>query len=607
MTNTNSVVPTREMPGWAALPIVVLLIAQVGLFVWMAPRGFEFTDEAYYLLNYLYWRDLVGTVTFFGAYFEWPFRILGQSVPAIRIFSLLALLGSGACLTREALGYFARRDGTTDEAPWPFVAVGMAASLFYFGYQLRAPSYNLLTLCSMLVATGLLLRLLGPCAPCANARVAMFCYGLAIGACGLGKATSGALLVVCHALFFGLANRDWRLRHLLELVALSLAGVSLNFAVLQWEHPQWLAVLREGVAMVRGISDERSMLALSNQLRWEIQDQVRMLLPWAVGPAMAFVLVVRRIGPSRRAALSAVVVALIAGCALGLAWAQTRWWLPMLSLAVLLLWSVEGFNRRPVGLTRDDAMDFGLMGLLLALPVAFSFGTNNSVLQHSQMAAVFGVTALSVRLRRLARLGLLATPAVVTCLTVLCVPTLVIQLKAVVDVHSTYRQLSPLGEQVVPVRLGAVGNTLLVDATTRETLESVIGAARAAGFASGQAVLDFTGDSPGLVYALGGRPLGTAWLLGGYPGSEAAAARLLAHLSPPALQSAWLLTSEDNPRAITNWHRLLSTRVGPGTHERVAIVAIRAPYRFRVNSPERISVQLWKPRTTIGGGYRTVQ
>jgi hypothetical protein len=31
-------------------------------------------------------------------------------------------------------------------------------------------------------------------------------YGLAIGASGLGKASSGALLVVCHALFFFLAT-----------------------------------------------------------------------------------------------------------------------------------------------------------------------------------------------------------------------------------------------------------------------------------------------------------------------------------------------------------------------------------------------------------------
>ena len=157
----GSAVPIRKL-GWRAmLPLLALLLAQVGLYVWMAPRGFDFTDESFYFLNYPYWRDLIGTVSFFGAFFEWPFRMLSQSVPAIRIFSLLLLLASSAFFTREVLGYVSRRDDSTSETPWAFVAVGMAASLFYFGHlsTLRAPSYNLLALCSMLLATGLLLRL----------------------------------------------------------------------------------------------------------------------------------------------------------------------------------------------------------------------------------------------------------------------------------------------------------------------------------------------------------------------------------------------------------------------------------------------------------------
>jgi len=274
----------------------------------------------------------------------------------------------------------------------------------------------------------------------------------------------------------------------------------------------------------------------------------------------------------------------------------TRLWLPLIGLAVLLLWSVEGLRRKPVRRTKGDGTDFGLMCLLFALPVAFSFGTNMPVLEHSQKAAVFVVVALCIRLHRLSRLELLVTPAIVACLTALCVPTLVIQLKAALDVDFTYRQLSPLGEQTMPVRVGAANTTLLVDATTRQTLQSVIGAARAAGLAPGQMILDFTGDGPGLIYALGGRPLGLAWLLGGYPNSHAWAARLVAQLSPQALQSAWLLTSDDNPRAISGWQQLLSARVGAGTHELVATVPIHAPYRWGINAPESIAVQLWKPR-----------
>jgi len=163
----------RDLDSRASLTVAFLLLAQIGLYLWMAPRGFEFTDESYYFLNYLYWRDLTGTMSFFGAYLEWPFRMLGQSVTAIRIFSLLLLLASSAFFVREALAYVSRRDGFAKGPVWIFVMAGMAASLFYFGYlkTLRAPSYNLLVLCSMLVSTGLLLRILDSGAQPANARV----------------------------------------------------------------------------------------------------------------------------------------------------------------------------------------------------------------------------------------------------------------------------------------------------------------------------------------------------------------------------------------------------------------------------------------------------
>lgn len=582
------------------LPVLLVLLAQIGLYVWMAPRGFEFTDEAFYLLNFLHWRELTATVSFFGAYFDLPFRMLGQSVPAIRIFSLVLLLASSAFLTRETLRYFDRNNGDASGASissYEFVAAGMAGSLIYFGYlsTLRAPSYNLIAVCSMTVATGLLLRLLDMSATLTKQRVAMFCYGLVVGACGLGKPTSGVLLVLLHTVFFVLANRDWRPRRLLEVTALSFLGVALNFGLLLWVHPGFVSALREGVTMVN-ITDGRSMLSLANWLRTDTQALAEKYLLWVAATWVVFGLLVRWIGPKRHAAIAIIVIAVVGGCAAGLIWGQTRLWLPTLAVGVSLLWGVEAFGRRPFRLTRIDLADFGLVALLFLLPLAFSFGTNMDVLAHSQKAAVFVIVALCLQLHRLAHRGLLVKPALVVCLMALGVPSFVIQLRALQDVNYTYRQLSALGNQTTAVQVGAARRTILVDTTTRQTLESVITAAREAGFAPGQLVLDFTGDGPGLVYALGARPLGTAWLVGGYRGSQATAARLVSLLPADALRDAWLLTSDKNHRAIRNWQSLLDARLGVGAHERVANVIIQAPYRSGSPPPKYIDVQLWKPR-----------
>lgn len=594
----DSGVPMKYALDWrTSLPGLVLLLTQVALFVWMAPKGFDFTDEAYYFLNYLHWRDFAGSITFFGAYFELPFLMLGQSVAGMRIFGLFLLLACSAFFTREVLLYWARRDGAERNTPWAFVVVGMAASLFYFSHlsTLRAPSYNLLALCSMLVATGLLLRLLERSTPLAHARTAMFFYGVALGVCGLSKVTSGVLLVVGHALFFALANRDWRLSYLMKFLAFSLAGVFMNVVLLQWTHPQWLDMLFKGAA-AQGMIGSHSLTNLAGGLWKNILEMLPQLIPLIVVVEGVVVLLIKWTGPTNRTAISALVAAILGGCALGLIWGSPHWWLPLLGLTALLLWSIEVFCRKEKKSKRDGVIDFALMALLIAMPIAYSFGTNMSVLDHSQMAAVFPITAIALQLIRLARLGILGQPALIVCLTALCLPPLAIQVRAATDVDYTYRQLSALGKQTMPVQLGPVDTTLLVDAETHKSLNSVIGAARAAGFVTGEAILDFTGDGPGLVYALGGRPLGKAWLLGGLRGSSAVAASMIEMLPEEALRSAWLLSSGNNPRAIKGWPQMLEARVGPDTHALVATVTIRAPYRWEGDSPDRLTVQVWKPR-----------
>lgn len=585
---------------WSALLLpVVLLLAQVCLYVWMAPRGFEFTDESFYLLNYLYWHDLIGTVTFFGAYFALPFQMLGQSVQAMRILSLLLLLSSSGLFTWEAIGYFSRRDGLTRRVPWSFVVTGMAASLFYFDTMstLRAPSYNLLTLCSMLVATGILLRMLERDIQFTNERLAIFCYGLAIGACILGKVTSGLLLMLFHLLFFGLANRDWRLRHLLEFLILFLAGVSLNFFMLQWAQPNWMEVMREGVT-ITSLDGSHNLVHMVNSFQREIKAVAPIFIGLALGSGVVIVMAVRWIVPFCRTILSALVVAIVGGCVLGLILGPYNWRLPLLSLAVLLIWSLEGLSREPFHLAiRYDLKDLTLMALLFTLPIAFSFGTGTSIplLKHSQMAMVFPLVALLLRLMRLIRVGILTFPALVFCLAAISLPTLVIQTRAATDVHYTYRQLSALGKQAMPVHLGAADDTLMVDAATQKTLKSVISTARAAGLMPGKTILDFTGDGPGLIYALGERPLGLAWLCGGYAGSHAIAAHVINRLTMQQLRDTWLLSSENNPRAIKGWQQMLNARLGIDAHELAATLYIQAPYSWGKDAPERISVQLWKP------------
>ena len=245
--------------------------------------------------------------------------------------------------------------------------------------------------------------------------------------------------------------------------------------------------------------------------------------------------------------------------------------------------------------TRADACEWAMLALLLALPMACSFGTSMPVLEHSRTSAVLAIAAVLVRLVRMLHLRLLSPSALAVCLALIAIPTLVIQVQAASDAKRTYRQNEALGAQHLPVHVGAVGAGLLVDAKTQAALANAITTARGAGLAAGATVLDFTGEGPGIVYALGLRPLGVAWLLGGYPNSSAWAGRVVDRLSDAELKSAWVLSSPDNPRAISGWAALLTPRVGAGSHELVATVRVPAPSRWG-GKVDTASLQMWRPK-----------
>lgn len=609
--------------GRLALAAALLpLLAQLLLYVLMAGRGFDFSDESFYFLSYLHWRDFAANISFFGAFFEWPFRALGQSVAAMRLLSVLLLLGSAWQLARAALAHAGRLRGLAPDPAWPLVLSSMAAALLYFSFlaSLRAPSYNLLALCAMMLATGLLLRILDAAAAAAAAAAGrssgaagraqaarLLAYGFSLAVCGLAKGSSGALLMLGHLAYFAARHRDWGWRTLPGLLAWSLLGLGLCFAGLQWAHSGWLASLREGLA-VSQMRGGYGLMGLLKGLRWDLQRVLPLMLaPAAVVLALAWWLPRRALGRARLQSQAlwapGLVLLLVLACALSLMMArQALLWLPVLALAVLAL----GLLLQPAQAERPGRASLvPLLLLLLSLPLVLSFGTNMSVLAHSQTAAVFAVLALCLQLQAWASgqpaqarglRGLVQSSCLPVCLFLLGLPPLFYQAKAWTDAAYTYRQTSGLGRQNAPLALGPRGDVLLLDEAARDSLRQLITAARSAGLPPGQTVLDFTGDGAGLIYALAARPLGTAWAGGGYAGSEDAAARLLSGLDEDALRGSWLLASTDNPRRIQGWQQLLATRLGPDSHQLAGTVSYLAPYRWGPQSPPVISVQFWRPR-----------
>lgn len=585
--------------GWGQAPAAALLVVQAGLFLWMAPRGFEFTDEAFYLLNYLHWRELSATATYFGFYFEALFRLLGQSVWGMRVAGLVLLLASSAWFASALEGLLATPGGPRDPAApsRAFLAViGAAAGMSFYSHlsTLRAPAYNLLALCGALVSTGCLLRLqAGPVRWRAQAGL-LAGHGLALVACGLAKPTSGALLALVHLLLGIVAGRAWLRAALLPLILGAGAAVAATLGLLTLLQPSWPGAVSAALVLMADI-ESRSVLLLARQASWELQRAVASHGAWAFA---ALLLAVAAVRPAWRTwALPVLVTVLLAGvCWLIVGESRAPLWWPAAIAALAMMLALAHWGVPPDARLAGDGRLAAALLLLCALSPALSFGTNMPLLVHARTNAAFALLGLVAAVVMLQRRGLLGPRVAGLAMAITALPGLAFQLLAAWQPDGVYRQFSALGAQQVELRAGPTGAALRVDPATAETLARVTAMVQDAGFVAGQPLLDLTGDGPGLVYAVGGRPLGVAWLPGGYPGSDKAAARLLGSLPEAQLRSAWLLTSDTNPRAIRQWKQALAARLGESSHQQVGSVRVRWPYRWSAGAPDMPDVQLWKPR-----------
>ncbi|GMA38633.1 hypothetical protein [Mobilicoccus caccae] len=232
-----------------------------------------------------------------------------------------------------------------------------------------------------------------------------------------------------------------------------------------------------------------------------------------------------------------------------LAW----WWLPVPVLVMLLPAAPTGEAREvgdsapsPGGVAssqRPGTHRIVVAVALALLPLAYVVGTNGNYWIAQSRAAVFWVVAGVVLLAGLpVQQRVYTAGAAVFALIV-----------AALSLGYGYRYTPPLEAAVRPA-LTAVTTVSPEGATLRLTAEDAATSRQLAAVAAehhleGVPMLDVTGASPGYIRQLGGHPVGSSWLLGGYRGSLDAALAAVSH-DREMLDGAWVLDAPDSRRRI---------------------------------------------------------
>jgi hypothetical protein len=588
---------------WVTL---VAILVTIGVATWTATRGLDRTDEGLYLNSIAHPTDDRSTILLFGYAYHPLFVLLGGNVALLRWASIVLSIGVVAAFAWVALGTrpLLGRHYPVDARIRLVASLGIGTcAVLPIVHGPATPSYNTLALQGLAVTgTGLLLAMTRP----TRAGV----IGAALVGIGgwltfLAKPTSAAILAILVAAVVIAVPGRWRRRSGVALVALVMAA-GLTLLLARTSPTDFLTILHNGLATSSALGGHE------NLLRWDqIPHRVSATacLAGALVLAGSCLRIAdrysRRAGSSGRVALgvgAALTVLLTLGLAVITA-ATVKFWGARASTLVLncqsygncqtisadvgwvgvaLLFFAYGVGLAGVGLatvvatvrrrgdptspdrdrmaarrsgeeTRGDVSDFRrmphqptlyaawargpLVGFLLLLPAAYAFGTGINLWVAQGRVACFWLILLCTLLARPAR-TLWMAPIVASL-------SLIVALLAA-TAAAPYRYY-PLGEARTPTQVGQ--GTLRLTTADHERTVALAGLGRKLGITGDTRVLDLTGDSPGSIFLLGGRAVGQAWILGGYPGSEQAAALALQN-DRCNMRDALIFVADGAPRAI---------------------------------------------------------
>jgi len=188
----------------------------------------------------------------------------------------------------------------------------------------------------------------------------------------------------------------------------------------------------------------------------------------------------------------------------------------------------------------------GIALLFFSMPHIFAFGTNNNYWQAGSAVSIFWLLGGLVFLSPLIRIRGKWSFSILLVLTAQTISAVLLQ----IGMEQPYRQPQPLRLNNYNIEIGATESNLILSTGYAKYFEDAKSAAHHAGFRPGSPVIDLTGQSPGILYALKAENIGQAWTIGGYQGSLKLAIAALNRVPCEKIAAAWVLFEPDGPRGI---------------------------------------------------------
>jgi hypothetical protein len=546
-----------------------LLVVTTFLIVYFnGSRGFDVTDEAYYLLN-AQTNEFPAHITSFGKITGLLLLLADGDIGAFRVLGLI-LIGSLAAL----LGWSVENYQMSKSVPKKKLFELSAAICAFFGslvlYQrwILTPSYNWLALIATLLVGIGLVNSAYLASQVKKVQAYFYLTAVLVGIGGglsfIAKPTTAALVALTSLAW--ICFSDYQRKKLgFLLVAVFSAMVFMGIYVILCENGlyAYFEKLRVGVELISLLEAGHSYSAIASSILSEflnLPSAVWKLVPWSIlfavlASTCLYTLNFFKMQTHLVNRCSVVFLAILLLCTFSELTGGDHWsgFVPgQTALAILTpaVLAVTILGLRDLDLKKPNNM-FALTtakiaALMLALALAFASGSGNGLLRQTMLGFVFYAIILHVLARICSRrLGQVYTESAV--LVIVTAISLTIGWNGYVH---PYRLPASISAQTSPLFPIGARHYILLDETSLAYATGLQELAIKAGWKRGMSLINLTGNSPGAAVFLAAKVPGTAWLLGGYNGSAHYAQSALSLVSNHDLEQAWVLNSPLGKRKI---------------------------------------------------------
>jgi hypothetical protein len=544
--NAGAVPVALKLPPLELTALLVSAICTLcifGWFMWLMRFGIDFADEGFYLNWISNPFNYKASISQFGYIYHPIFKTVSGDIALLRQVNLFITFSLALTLTIVFLSTL-YGPGTLNISTKIVVSAAIAvSSLCFYRNWIPTPNYNFLAFQSLMLAmTGMLLIE-------RNGNAKSIIGWLLLGFSGwlafMAKPTTAASLLVVSLAYLFLSGK-----FSIRLAVLSVFFVLLLFLLfaLAIDNSVFLffSRLRNGVKLSNLLTSDYSIGSLIRIDSFNFQDDE---LIYLIAGSAFLAIFLRISGLAGRFFTSlwfALYLAISMLVLLTLKSTETlftnRLWVHLLMLLFpmgSLIFSLSNTHNLVALIERIKKHRFILLPLIL-FPYVFAFGTGGNYWFYYGLVSLFWILGCLFFIDPINSKDR-AYPILSFGLAVQLITPLII-LTAIED---PYYQPSPLRNSDHVIDFGLPGSKLTLPAGFGSYISQAVEVAKRAGYPPGTPMIDLTGRSPGLLYALGAPSIGSAWLVGNYSntnkGAEKYVSEVLWSVACDDVARAWIL------------------------------------------------------------------